>query len=170
MVDRAAASIGNSAVEAPMQQLKKSLFDAYEGFADKRIKNLEKSALFIADDRSRGDYGADRNLFLWFCAVHIEAKSETQVVVRLSGGVPMSTGVKTWAKENGAKIQTVPATSLSFSVSKGTESILDSLANAIRAITASGVRYPVPAYKFVCPRTARTLEKLSAVLKAAWKA
>jgi hypothetical protein len=169
MVGRATSPFGSPPLEAPVQHLKKSLFDAYDGFADKRIKNLEKSALFIVDDRGRGDHAADKSLFLWFCAVHVEVKSESQVVVRLSGGVPMSSGVKAWAKENGAKTQTTPETTLSFAVSKGAESILDSLASAIRAITAPGVRYPVAAYKYVCPRTAGTLEKLSAVLQAAWK-
>ncbi|MBN9206676.1 hypothetical protein [Methylibium petroleiphilum] len=152
-----------------MQHLKKALFEAYDGFADKRIKDLEKSALFIVDGRGPGDYAADKSLFLWFCAVHVEVKSETQVVVRLSGGVPTSPGVKAWAKENGAKIQTTPVATLSVAVAKGSESILDSLASAIRAITAPGVKYSVAAYKYVCPRTAATLKELSAVLQAAWK-
>ena len=33
--------------------LKQIFFDEYEGFADKRFKNIDSSSLFIIDDRTR---------------------------------------------------------------------------------------------------------------------
>ena len=37
------------------RDLKQVLFNAYGGFADKRIKTLDKGALFIVDDRTPSD-------------------------------------------------------------------------------------------------------------------
>jgi hypothetical protein len=53
-------------------ELKQVLFNAYGGFADKRIKNLERGKLFIVDDRTRSDEDAAGKLFLWFCQVLAE--------------------------------------------------------------------------------------------------
>ncbi len=39
--------------------LKQALFKEYDGFADKRHKKLDSSKLFMIDDRSPGDYGAN---------------------------------------------------------------------------------------------------------------
>jgi len=46
--------------------LKKALFEAYGGFADKRIKKLESGSIFVVDDRSDGDRGADGKLYGYF--------------------------------------------------------------------------------------------------------
>lgn len=61
-----------------MSQLKKSLFAAYNGFADKRIKNLSKSTTFIVDDRTQSDLAADKTLFLWFCSVFVDVITEQE--------------------------------------------------------------------------------------------
>lgn len=43
--------------------LKKHLFDAYKGFSDKRIKNLNKGNTFIIDDRSPKDIDSKGGLY-----------------------------------------------------------------------------------------------------------
>ena len=153
-----------------MLKLKKALFNAYDGFGDKRIKNLDKGSTFIVDDRSPGDYGADRNLFLWFCSIFVEVSSDAEVKVSLFGGVPVAPSVKAWAKANGAKLETSPRGQLVFHIKKGGQPALLSLATAMKGIVAPGKKYPVAAYKYVCPRTADSLTRLANELTSAWDA
>jgi hypothetical protein len=153
-----------------VSQLKKSLFAAYDGFADKRIKNLSKGSTFIVDDRTQGDYAADKTLFLWFCSVFVDVIAEDEVSVRLAGGVPAGPSVNAWIKANGGALNSAPTKVLPFSVKKGSESILLSLAAAFEAIVAPGKTYSVTSYKYVCPRTAQSLKRLANELHAAWNA
>jgi hypothetical protein len=69
-------------------ELKKMLFEAYGGFADKRLKNLERDAAFVIDDRSDGDYDARGQLFLWFCQIFATVEDGDSVEVEFRGGVP----------------------------------------------------------------------------------
>lgn len=158
-----------------MSSLKKKLFDEYGGFADKRIKKLEKGSTFIVDDRTEDDIGANRQLYSYFCMVFAKIGPEAgmtadeSVTVTLNGSVPMSAGVQAWISANEASYRTGPLGGiLTFPVAKGEETRLRSLAKSIRAITAAGARYDVKSYKYVCPRTANTLERLASVLEGAW--
>ena len=63
-----------------MKSLKQVLFEKYGGFADKRIKSLNKSNIFIADDRTPGDVGADHKLLSYFCTIFINTQSATQPI------------------------------------------------------------------------------------------
>ncbi len=59
--------------------LKRKLFDEYGGFADKRIKNLDKGERFIIDDRSpTQDFGSQR-LYSYFCAIFADVISEVKL-------------------------------------------------------------------------------------------
>lgn len=72
-----------------MRALKRILLDAYDGFADKRIKNLDKSSTFIVDDCNDSDIGANRKLLSYFCMIFADVKSNEKITVRLSGNVPV---------------------------------------------------------------------------------
>jgi hypothetical protein len=150
--------------------LKKVLYDEYEGFADKRIKHLERGSLYIVDDRSPGDYGADRQLFLWFCLIFADVLSETAVKITLRGGIPGAAPVKTWIAKNKVALAVTSKANLSFTIQSGQESKLVELADAIAAIVTPSKKYSVKAYKYVCPRTAGSLRRLARTLKLAWAA
>jgi len=148
--------------------LKRVLYDAYGGFADKRIKKLESGSTFIADDRTEADYGADKRLYPNFCAVFVEVLDGEEVLVRLTGNVPVSPGVKAWIKAHKGEYRAAPGL-LAFRVKKGEQAALSALAAEIKKIVAPGApRYKVPSYKFACPRTAKSLEQLEKTLTKAW--
>ena len=149
--------------------MKKVLFDEYGGFSDKRIKNLERGSVFIVDDRTSSDEAADGKLFSWFCLIFADVKSETKLVVTLRGEVPESSGVSAWVAANKGALKASFDGDLTFTIVPGQEAKLAELANAIAAIVAPGRRYSVPAYKYVCPRTANSLKLLSKTLALAWK-
>jgi len=152
-----------------MDQLKRVLFSEYNGFADKRIKNLEKGSRFIIDDRSSGDIGADRGLLSYFCSIFANVTSQNEVEISLFGNIPLSPVVKEWIKKYNATLNEAIQSSLSFSVKKGREAILFELAKAIASIVAPGApRYDVPSYKYVCPRTEKSLQRFAKVLSKTW--
>lgn len=149
-------------------RVKEVLYAEYQGFADKRIKNIERGSLFIVDDRSSADHGADKQLFSWFCMIFAEVTSETTVEITMRGGVPDGPTVEKWVSENRRKLAITDEDSLSFTIQKGQETKLLDLASAVAGIVGAGKRYDVKAYKYVCPRTAASLRRLSAVLAKAW--
>ena len=152
-----------------MSRLKRALFDFYGGFADKRIKNLDKGTTFIVDARSTSDLGGDRKPFATFCMVFADVVSETEVRVNLSGNIPVGAQVEAWLKEQGLTIKKILAPQLSIKVSQGNQGILDSLADAMMSIVVRGApRYDVPSYKYACPQTAGALKQLKQVLDSVW--
>lgn len=154
-----------------MRALKKILFRAYGGFADKRIKNLDKGDKFIADDRNDSDITADGNLLSYFCMIFVEVRSNERVTLGLCGNIPIGKNVKHWLALNKCKVETLINQSyLSKDINRGEQGILNELAIAIDSIVAPGApRYNVKSYKYVCPRTARSLCRLKKILDEAWE-
>jgi len=150
--------------------LKRMLFDAYGGFADKRIKNLDKASIFAVDDRRDSDIGADRKLLSYFCAMFADVKSDAKITITLRGNVPVGRSVERWLRQNDSRIDTRGDQSLlSFDIEHGEQSILVQLAKAIHSIVAPGApHYDEKSYKYVCPRTAESLRRLKRVLDHAW--
>lgn len=151
-----------------MRSLKQALFDEYSGFADKRIKNLDIGSSFIIDDRTDGDIGADKNLLSYFCLMFANVESSKSISITLRGNVPMSPEVQEWVRKNKASLSSYRETTLSFKIAKGQQENLLHLASAIAAIVTPGRRYETPSYKYVCPRTASSLRRLSNVLNSVW--
>lgn len=151
-----------------MLSLKRKLFDEYDGFADKRIKKLESGSIFIADDRTTGDQGADKQLFLWFCRIFVEVTSESAVTVSLMGGIPLSAEVRAWISKNDFEFTEAPQPRLLLPLMPSRESKLRELASLFKQIVLPTKHYAVPAYKYVCPRTAHSLTRLANVLSATW--
>jgi hypothetical protein len=153
-----------------MRGLKQALLDEYGAFADKRIKRIDRGHIFAVDDRGPGDIGADGNLFSYFCLVFADVISDVAVDVSLDRNLPIGSEVTEWIKRhNGTFSESHGNAHLQFRVIRGSQHILSELAQAIRAIVAPGApRYAVNNYKYVCPRTAASLERLKAALDRAW--
>lgn len=145
--------------------LKQVLFDAYGGFADKRIKKLASGSLFAVDDRTERDEDARGRLFPWFCQIFAEVIDGDTVRITMRGDVPEGPSVADWLALRGIARAN---SGFVFDVCRGEEGALADLANAFRAIVRPGVRYPVASYKYVCPRTAASLDRLHGVLAGAW--
>lgn len=160
-------SVRPRACPAELAALKKHLFTEYGGFADKRVKKLEKGNLFIIDDRDpRRDVGADKKLYPWFCLMFAEVLSGREVVVRMWGNVPSSSSVQKWVDSGHAGRTDAPA-GLQISVPLGQEDKLRTLAGLIDDIVKPGARYSEKSYKYVCPRTASSLRRLADTLQRA---
>jgi hypothetical protein len=151
--------------DGSQEPLKKVLLNEY-GSPDKRIKRLEKMTFFIVDDRTEGDRGADGQLFHWFCTILAEPVMGGGLKVTLGRSVPMGPSVEAWIKEHKASYASDLSPRLEFLIEKGQQAKLQSLAAAFRDIVKRP--YPIPSYKYVCPRTADSLESIRKVLDKAW--
>lgn len=148
-----------------MNELKERLFSAFGGFADKRIKDLDKSNLFIVDDRTTADNAADGRLFSWFCEIFAEVVDKDTIKINMRGNVPDGPLVAKWFTENSAKDTNFGR---EVTLRRGEQQRLTGLAAAIRAIIQPGATYEVSSYKYVCPRVAASLEKVRCVLDETW--
>lgn len=147
---------------ADATELKQALLAEYGHFADQRIKRLDKGHLFIVDDRSPGDYGANRQLFSYFCLIWADVIGPDEVEVTLRGNVPAGASVSQWRKANGIK----GTEAIVFRVTPNSLEKLTTLAAAFKAIVAGS--YSVKSYKFTCPRTAKSLVRLHKALAKHW--
>lgn len=146
------------------RDLKKALFAAYGGFADLRVKDLNKASKFIVDYR-RTD-ATDRKVYGNSCLIFADVVGAREVRITLSNAVPCGITVSQWARAQ--SITRCDGDLLEFSVTPASVDDLESLAGAFRAIVEGGKRYDAAHYKYTCPRTATSLEKLARVLRQAW--
>lgn len=148
-------------------ELKRHLLTIYGGFADKRIKNLDKGNRFIVDDRDQGQTrDAHGQLYPWFCQMALEVISPQSMKLTMHGNVPTSPSVESWIDANNAVRIEAPK-GLELSIQLGEEARLVGLADLIDAIVKPPARYSVPSYKYVCPRTATALRTLASALAKA---
>lgn len=144
-------------------ELKQVLFDAYDGFADKRLKRIENDAPFIVDDRTEGDQDARGRLFLWFCQLFVDVVSEEEVYLTFYGGTPTGPEVESWLNAHQLEVNKPGVT---VSISPQNVDGLSDLATSFEKILTR--RYDTRAYKYVVPRTAQSLRRLQNVLIKAW--
>jgi hypothetical protein len=153
-----------------MRAFKKILLLAYGGFADKRIKDIDKSDMFTVDDRDEPDLGYDRKPLSSFCKISVKVRSNKSVTVTLFGNIPAGKDVKLWLARHNCEIRTPARQSmLEFNVKKGNNARLNELADAIEQfVETSELHHIVKSNKFVCLRTAKSLRHLNAILDEAW--
>lgn len=145
------------------EEMKAVLFDAYDGFADKRLKDKSRDAPFIVDDRTEGDLDARGKLFLWFCQMFVNVEASDRVRLVMRGGTPESAGVTAWFLEQGGGDATI---GFEVAITPQNLDALNDLITRVAAITKAP--YDTKAYKFVVPRVCKSLDKLNKVLGGAW--
>ena len=150
-------------------EIKHFLLGKYGSFSDRRIKDPNKGNLFIIDDRTQRDIGSDKQLYGYFCQIYAEIESNESVKVSLFGNIPISDGVLDWISSNPCQFQETNYDSkLIFTVTKGSQQLLLTLAENIEAIVKPGKRYDTANYKYVCPRIAKSLKTFEQYLSEFW--
>ena len=152
-----------------MYEINSALFEAYDGFADKRLKRFDRVAAFQVDDRNPGDISADGSPLLSFCRMHATPESEDRISLRL-WNAPVNEKIVAWVKKQGGKVTHDIIEIVEFPVERGEQAKLAELATLVRGIVARGApHYDTKSYKYSCPRVAGSLEKLKKVLDGVWK-
>ena len=149
-----------------LRHLKQALLDAYGGFADGRIKNIDRGDRFIVDKRTASDIAADRNVYGWFCSMFLEVRQADYVGLTILN-IPESADVRAWLAAHGAPFA---RDGHKVQIARGEQDKLLDLAGMVRAITARGRRYDVPHYKYAVPRVVDALNTLRNALSLGWAA
>ncbi len=156
-------------IMSKFNDLKQVLFDEYEGFSDKRLKDTSRGSTFIIDDRTDGDIGAKKQLYSYFCKMFAVVESKEQITIRMTGNVPKSSSVTNWMNDNDHDYSEDIFNSLTFKIHPHDCDKLKSLAKAIKSIVKPGAKYDTPNYKYVCPRTSDSLLRLHRLLSKTWQ-
>jgi hypothetical protein len=152
-----------------MYEINSALYLAYDGFADKRLKKLDRVAPFQIDDRNPGDISADGSPLMSFCRMSVTPASEDRIDIRL-WNAPVNEKIIGWVKKHGGKVTQGIIEIVEFPLERGEQAKLGELAALVRGIVARGApHYETKSYKYSCPRVAGSLEKLKRVLDGVWK-
>lgn len=95
----------------------------------------------------------------------VTVRSPTELEMLIENTLPTSAAVDRWLHDMEADSY---ANGFRLPITKENYSALAELANAVLAIVRPGARYDTPAYKYVSPRTARSLRRLHSVLERQW--
>ena len=143
-----------------MSSLRDYLLDTYE-FADLRRRNRAIDVDIKIDDRDGQDVLSS------FCTMTVRVPDSSEDTLILSiQHIPLTERSRSLIEGQGGNIREFPdgyRAEITLSVKSVT--FIRKLARAIRQTTGRGKRYDHPNWKWICPRTAASLERFATVLK-----
>jgi hypothetical protein len=144
-----------------MRNLRNYLLDAYE-FADLRRRSRAIDAPIKIDDRDGQDVVAS------FCTMTVRVPDSSEDTLILSiQDIPLTAESRSLIEDEGGKVREFAggyAAELKLKVKSVT--FIRKLARAIGQTIGRGKRYHNPNWKWICPRTAASLERFATVLKS----
>lgn len=114
----------------------------------------------------RIDDRQERDVYPGFCEIHVTAQAAdgSSVLLELSPA-PYNPEVCGFVEGLGGQVtQGSFGATIRLRLSHGDARPIRDLARVIRRVTGRGQRYPDPNWKWICPRTAASLERLAGVL------
>jgi len=118
--------------------------------------------IFKIDDQSSGDTSPI------FCVIHAKAEKSSGSFQMEFQNIPVNEHVEELSEEfEGTWSEGEWGKHLCIDLSLKDLAKLNRLAKAIRSVVGRGVRYSVPSWKWIAPRTAASLEECVRKLKAA---
>ena len=142
-----------------MYQFKKYLFDAYGGFGDKRVKDITKDYSFKIDDQDTNDKHE------CFCCIFVRVIEGSKFELHLSNNAPFNSKIKSMIKAKGGKVQEGDFNSMEVDLTSKDYNFISKLSVEIKELVARGKKYDNPNWKWLCPRTANSLNHFSGILK-----
>ena len=143
-----------------MSPLRDYLLDTYE-FADGRRSNRAVDVCIGIDDRGGQEVVSS------FCTMTVRVPDSSGDTLILSiQHIPLTERSRSLIEGQGGNIREFPdgyRAEITLSVKSVT--FIRKLARAIRQTTGRGKRYDHPNWKWICPRTAASLERFATVLK-----
>lgn len=136
--------------------LKHFLYDKYEGFGDKRIKDISRDYPFKVDDQT------DKDNHDLFCGIFVSVKEKDRFELSLTNNAPINTDIENLIKTKAGKaIKTKRASYIEVDLSVEDIKFIKSLSQLIADIVSSGKRYTNRNWKWLCPRTSASLDRLA---------
>jgi hypothetical protein len=140
-------------------RLKRFLFNQYNGFADKRIKDISKDYAFKVDDQSSIDVHDQ------FCGIFVRVIADNRFMLSVTNNAPINRSIRVLLKPKKAKISTIENRS-SFEIELSVMDIdfIRDLSKEIADLVFPGKKYKDRNWKWLCPRTAGSLKLLADIL------
>jgi len=130
----------------------------YGGFADKRIKASSSDRAIKIDDRTEFDRSPV------FCSMFVRVTGPTQLELSITN-LPLDEHVRKSLTSLRAKIAEMDyGNQVEIPITLKSAKRLRRLATQVRRIVGRGRRYADPNWKWICPRTARSLNRLATFL------
>ncbi|REJ91779.1 MAG: hypothetical protein DWQ35_13835 [Planctomycetota bacterium] len=142
------------------RELKRFLFDRYGGFANKKLKDVERDEAFQIDD-----FGPEDRYHLC-CHIQLRVNGDNAFELSLEN-IPTNRELSELIALRGPNIADGDfGTNISLQLNLADIGFLRDLARVVRRITRRGQRYNNPNWKWVCRRTGESLERLARYLEA----
>ncbi len=139
--------------------LKHFLYTKYGGFGDKRIKDISRDYPFKVDDQSNKDAHD------WFCGIFVRVIAKDRFELSLSNNAPINSTIKSLVHSKGGKASTFDKSShIEVELSVTDIVFISDLSKLIAGLVSTGKRYKNRNWKWLCPRTAASLDRLATVL------
>jgi len=144
-----------------MTPLRDYLLEAYGGFADRRFKDPALDRPIKVDDRS------PREVSQSFCSISVSVpdRHAQDLILRLHNVPPCPEAVALVEGLGGAVHTSRFGTSVTLPLKSSQGPAIAKLARSIGAVVNPGRRYDDPNLKWICRRTAASLEQLAEHLK-----
>lgn len=140
-------------------KLKQYLFNKYGGFADSRIKKIEKCDRFKIDDQRPSD-----NIEL-FCGIFVTIVSDDRFVLFLSNNAPKTKAIRELVKSKSGTIKTNRGyTQMEVELNVGDISFLRKLSALTKSIIAPGKKYSDANWVWRARRISESLDKFVEIL------
>ena len=144
----------------PVSSLRDHLLDSYGGYADRRIKNRSLDRPIQIDDKGPHD------VYPHFCTISARVPDRIgETLILTLQNCPCNSELMALVEKRGGTVtpsEHGPTIRLSIAVNHvGT---VASLSHAISKMTKRRRRYSDPNWKWICPRTANSLDRLAGVL------
>jgi hypothetical protein len=148
-----------------MTGLRDHLLDHFGGYADKRIRDRSLDRPIQIDDKGPHD------VYPHFCTISARVPDRTgETLVLTLQNCPCNDQVMSLVEKRGGTI--IPSEhgpTIKLPITGNLISTVAGLSHAISRMTMRRRKYPDPNWKWICPRTARSLDRLVEVL-AGYKA
>jgi hypothetical protein len=138
--------------------LRRFLFERYNGFGDKRIRNVTLDRAIKIDDQSNDDRHDA------FCGIFVSVHDADRFTLSLTNNCPLNDGIVADVTTRGGQVRRESYPSLDVELSADDPVFVHGLAGSIRQLVAPGRRYATPNWKWVCPRTADSLDRFAHAL------
>lgn len=145
-------------LKGSMNQFKKYLFEKYDGFRDKRVKDIAKDYSFKIDDQAPED---NKELF---CGIFVRVVKGTTFELHLTNNAPLNSIVKKLIESKGGEVNESVQSSIKVELSCKDYEFILKLSNEIKGLVAPDKQYSNPNWKWLCPRTANSLTRFAEIL------
>ena len=140
-----------------MTPLRDHLLDAHGGFADRRFKDRDLDRAIKIDDRDASD------VYPYFCSIFVSVPDRTGDALRLTlQHAPSGPEVVEVVQTLGGTVHPADfGATLTVNLKASQGPAIRRLARAIKAVVARGRRYDDPNLRWICRRTATSLERFA---------